>query len=702
MTHSEIAHLHSFSTLTEWSSDDEIFIKNVQEGNVVRVASKEGDEVEMVDGGKRVMAVWWVLRRFPESLRTRVFLDLLQGNDEDDIWLWKDGDESLIGDVYLHPHPPWTKASAALEKRLSKTRRSATAFASELLAPEEFRPRRYSEFRRGHVLPGSRLSSSRLQIIHTRRMAIYAGPAFSRVKDDIVHLGYCCRACIARCSQPASMWTPSPALVALRHMWDEITAHTDRDFSKWLSDQDSDLILHFQQADEILRQQSQGDPHRRYLPYVNGYPAALREPVTRYTLEEWRSMDAYVVWAVSNRSALDVRAWLGAMLFATCSWALRRLVFLPPPKPAIAFQDAIQTSGHKCWSNDEMDDYNSAMSFLGRTSKAVGITSRYGSRCKPCESEKKLDQFKMRISVDDTVVLEALANECDRRGLSWTKGLRDLLEYMTHPVVGVNPTIPPAQPEHSNQLLSQANIVFPSVDVGLVMEDNHHYQAAEPAHLQHSLDNIISNDPAQYGTNLPSIVLPPSYHEAGSHNYRYQDGQNWSGVSTPTRSNAYNPDDTANETQISTDPISLASKPKMIEEIKSFFIRQLEFHNAHPARTQHGRPKLPWLDFEATLVEEGLKIFNWPEGIARPGKGISADPNKGIAGINIRDLKAIYRAIHNRTNPLSIRRVRDIGTSKRSDSTSPGDSKRGGDSDNDNHRPTKRPRFGDLLLFDSF
>ncbi|KAJ7571836.1 hypothetical protein C8J56DRAFT_1176952 [Mycena floridula] len=380
-------------------------------------------------------------------------------------------------------------------------------------------------------------------------------------------------------SPPASMWTPSPALVALHHMWDEITAHTDRDFSKWLSDEDSDLILHFQQADEILWQQSQGDPHHRYLPYVNGYPAALREPVTRYTLEEWRSMDAYVVWAVSNRSALDVRAWLGAMLwkmlpkhlseadsvrkFATCSWALRRFVFLPPPKPAIAFQDAIQTSGHKCWSNDEMDDYDSAMTFLGRTSKAVGITSRYGSQCKPCELEKQLDEFKKRISVDDTVVLEAL----------------------------------------------------------------------------HSLDNIMSNNPAQYGTNLPSIVLPPSYHEAGSRNYRYQDGHDWSGASTPSSSNSYDRDATANETQISTDPISLASKPKMIEGMKSFFIRQLEFHNVHLARTHPSRPKLPWLDFEATLVEEGLKVFNWPETIARPGKAISADPNKGITGINIRDLK---------------------------------------------------------------
>ncbi|KAJ7580583.1 hypothetical protein C8J56DRAFT_961823, partial [Mycena floridula] len=652
MTHIELRvdHLHSFPTLSELSSDDEIFVKNVREGNVVRVASKEGDEVEMVDGGKRVMAVWWVLRRFPESLRTRVFLELLQGNGEDDIWLWKDGDEGLIGDVYLHPHPPWTKASAALEKRLSRNRRSETAFSSRAhsatpemrvamicwlvktsnsakkadsdrgladpdkwdvgrlvrewwddlpfkanswlqknFVPDDIRSFDEAMYSQGH---DCHRADYKLSILD--EWLFMQAQLSPESKDDIVHLGYCCRACIARIPQspPASMWTPSPALVALRHMWDEITAHTDRDFSKWLSDQDSDLILHFQQADEILQQQSQGDPHRRYLPYVNGYPAALREPVTRYTLEEWRSMDAYVVWAVSNHSALD---------FATCSWARRRLVFLPPPKPAIAFQDAIQTSGHKCWSNDEMDDYDSAMTFLGRTSKAVGITSRYGSRCKPCELEKQWDEFKKRISVDDTVVLEALANECDRRGLSWTKGLRDPLEYMTHPVVEVDPTIPPAQPEHSNQLLPPTNIVFPSVDVGLVMADNHHYQAAEPAHLQHSLDNIMSNNPAQYGTNLPSIVLPPSYHEAGSRNYRYQDGHDWSGVSTPSSSNSYDRDATANETQISTDPISLASKPKMIEGIKSFFIRQLESHNVHLARTQHGRPKLPWLDFEATL-----------------------------------------------------------------------------------------------------
>ena len=56
----------------------------------------EGGEREtgpVREGGKRVELLWMTLRRLPESLRIRVFLELLEGCEDDDIWLWMDGDE---------------------------------------------------------------------------------------------------------------------------------------------------------------------------------------------------------------------------------------------------------------------------------------------------------------------------------------------------------------------------------------------------------------------------------------------------------------------------------------------------------------------------------------------------------------------------------------------------------------------------------
>ncbi|KAJ7586529.1 hypothetical protein C8J56DRAFT_944959 [Mycena floridula] len=138
--------------------------------------------------------------------------------------------------------------------------------------------------------------------------------------------------------------------------------------------------------------------------------------------------------------------------------------------------------------------------------------------------------------------------------------------------------------------------------------------------------------------------------------------------------------------------VPAASKPKMIEKIKTFLTSELDRHSVYLARTHNGRPKLPWVDFETKLKDEGLELINWPNGVPEPGKDERADPNKGIAGISVRDLTAIYRAIHSTTAPLELRRSSgpQAGTS----------SKRARDGEGNIQRPTKQMRLGNLLSFD--
>ncbi|KAJ7586551.1 hypothetical protein C8J56DRAFT_944935 [Mycena floridula] len=154
-----------------------------------------------------------------------------------------------------------------------------------------------------------------------------------------------------------------------------------------------------------------------------------------------------------------------------------------------------------------------------------------------------------------------------------------------------------------------------------------------------------------------------------------------------------NPTHTSHHPQYAAAPaVPAASKPKMIEKIKTFLTSELDRHSVYLARTHNGRTKLPWVDFETKLKDEGLELANWPNGVPEPGKDGRADPNKGIAGISVRDLTAIYRAIHSTTAPLELRRSSgpQAGTS----------SKRARDGEGNIQRPTKQIRLGNLLSFD--
>lgn len=93
-----------------------------------------------IEGGERIVLVWSALKRLPvRAIRKRVFLQLLRGCDEEDIWLWIDGDEEAMwkannpddidsDDVALRKANvsglPWETAAVALRTRLARQPRS--------------------------------------------------------------------------------------------------------------------------------------------------------------------------------------------------------------------------------------------------------------------------------------------------------------------------------------------------------------------------------------------------------------------------------------------------------------------------------------------------------------------------------------------------------------------------------------------------
>ena len=92
---------------TSCAKDDIDFIQNIEAG-------------QMIDDF-RVISIWECLKDLSHSLRRRVFLELLEGCDSDDVWLWVDGDEDLL--ARTRPSSCWAsdvprcEAAVALRKR---------------------------------------------------------------------------------------------------------------------------------------------------------------------------------------------------------------------------------------------------------------------------------------------------------------------------------------------------------------------------------------------------------------------------------------------------------------------------------------------------------------------------------------------------------------------------------------------------------
>ncbi|KAJ7586618.1 hypothetical protein C8J56DRAFT_891497 [Mycena floridula] len=96
------------------------------------------------------------------------------------------------------------------------------------------------------------------------------------------------------------------------------------------------------------------------------------------------------------------------------------------------------------------------------------------------------------------------------------------------------------------------------------------------------------------------------------------------------------------------------SKDDMIKEIKKFFTESFEQLGVELHGTKRNK-KLPWLQFDDTLEDEGIQMVNWPKDVLTPGKG--SNSSKGLAGVPVRDLKKIYKAIHSDTAKLELRHI---------------------------------------------
>ncbi|KAJ7586557.1 hypothetical protein C8J56DRAFT_1051913 [Mycena floridula] len=325
--------------------DDKEFIRNARARNMANDAER------MIEGGKRVALLWYVLRLLPDSLRKRVFLELLQGSDDgEDIWLWNEGDEALMewDDYWYGSPPPWTSAATALERRLTWTptqtlrRRQVKSAAFEMRAAmivwlaltsavykstdKERGMRDHEEWNMEGWIEDWWLS---LPLIVDEWLAEhskhYDHQAFTEVmdqaghschqeteewvtwwlfmrsellpaqQDHIIYLGgEHCTPCLVHKPMPGPKsppsWTPSCALVALRCMWDDIDRRSDtsHNFSKWLLYQP---IYGFKEANGFFHSLPQDTDEDRYLSWVNTYPSDLRDTVTQYSPEEWQTME---------------------------------------------------------------------------------------------------------------------------------------------------------------------------------------------------------------------------------------------------------------------------------------------------------------------------------------------------------------------------------------------------------------------------
>ncbi|KAJ7576502.1 hypothetical protein C8J56DRAFT_1171531 [Mycena floridula] len=500
--------------------DDKEFIHNARARNVVYV-----DGRRIIKGGQRVTLLWDALVELPISLRQRVFLELLQGSDgREDAWLWNEGDEALMDGKWYWPNspPPWHSAATALERRLARTppqRREVQSATFEMRtamiiwlaltstvyksADEERGGRDREEWdMRGMIRAWRwRIPYSMLKWFG-RHSETYNDQAFSQAMDQAGHSCYTpksqwvrwwlsmrsqllptqqnriiyigdsesCAPCQAHRptlgSESPPSWTPSPALVALRCIWDDTADSRDNidascDFSKWLLDQP---IYGLTEVNDFFNSLPR-DSEDKYLSWINVYPRDLRSTVMEYSLEEWQAMDNCIETSAWSES-LNIRSWCAAMRWRMMSDALsyhsRAKGFIDswcysvlrwsdvPPPPALEFHDSIRKSGHTCWEEwkeeeDDMDDYAAvmddyaaAMAFLQEDPKVVGIDVRKDSRCQVCKLQWRLKELGETLPVDEkalsadlTELLVLLGEECSRQNVPWN----NILASVQHPDV---------------------------------------------------------------------------------------------------------------------------------------------------------------------------------------------------------------------------------------------------------------------------
>ncbi|KAJ7586627.1 hypothetical protein C8J56DRAFT_106026 [Mycena floridula] len=151
--------------------------------------------------------------------------------------------------------------------------------------------------------------------------------------------------------------------------------------------------------------------------------------------------------------------------------------------------------------------------------------------------------------------------------------------------------------------------------------------------------------------------------------------------------------------------LALPSKRQMADEIKKHLTDEMVRVGISLAQTDKGQVKLPWLDFEATLGENRVRMINWPAGVARPGKDLSKDTSKGIYGVRLDSLTKIYHAIRDSTAPIQLLRdetvlPNDLYTMSGDPETSLS-RKRTRDSGDDEHEMSQPERGGKRMYFGS-
>ncbi|KAJ7588715.1 hypothetical protein C8J56DRAFT_1077927 [Mycena floridula] len=680
--------------------DDKEFIRNAREGNMAVV-----DGRRMIKGGKRVTLLWRALRRLSGSLQKRIFIELLQGSDDgEDIWLWNEGDEALTEwEFYCFSSPPpWHSAATALERRLTRTQVQTPQREEVKFASFEMRAAMISWLALTSTVYKSADKEGGFRDREEWDMQKWIQVWYYSLPRRV----YLCKPTPG--SESLASWTPSPALVVLRCIWDETGQHIQvderRDFCKWLLDRP---MYGLHEANEFFSRLPRDTDEDQYLSWVNTYPRYLRPTVTRYTHEDWQGMDDCIAFLGCEES-LNIRSWCAAMFWNMIPdglsysihvkrfidvWrhsAFRRPGSLPPPTPAPEFRNAIRDSGHSCWEGweKEIDDYVAAMAFLEQKPRVVGIDMG-GLECQVCCLQCRLRKLGETLPVEKPVfsadLTELLVMMISHAGLLYSGeeseggdgGFDDeeasredertpvVLTHQSHdntPNHRDNNPRPGTGVRNPSQIHNFHQNTYPNFP-GAVSNSEHQEQQDLHYTLDDGDDQSRNMRTDQIDLNFPHRPQPPilrAVHLTEELKFLlcgvlqevtlFQLGCKCDHQLPYKIPGTHTPQHTVAPT------VPAASKPKMIEKIKTFLTSELDSHSVYLARTHNGHPKLSWVDFETKLKDEGLELVNWPNGVPEPGKDERADPNKGIAGISVRDLTAIYRAIHNTTAPLKLRR----------------------------------------------
>ncbi|KAJ7595171.1 hypothetical protein C8J56DRAFT_380487 [Mycena floridula] len=793
--------------------DDREFIRNVRERTLVVIEEdgmcRGGERVGLVWKALRWLPESNLRKRvFIELLQG--------GDSGEDIWLWNAGDEALILEwddgCYLVDYPtPWMSAATALERRLTqapvespwrKQVQSATlemriamiiwaALTSTAYrkADKERGLRNREEWDMNGLIRTWRASFPEHKVEEWlgRHSIFYDAQAFTNMmdrgghachrtrgwvvrawlfmrsqllptqKDHIIYLGCeSCSVCLAHKpmsgSESPPSWTPSPALVALRSMWDDDDLHIDgnREFSKWLQFRP---IPGFREATQLLSSLPRDTDEDEYLSWVNKYPRDLRHTVTKYSLEEWQAMDDCIM-SSGHDGSLNIRSWCVAMFWEMmsdllsyptcvkrftvwCSSVLKWWDFLPPATPVPEFRDLIQDSGHTCWSEEQVQAFSAAMAFLDKDPKVVGIDVQKDSRCRVCHSQWRLRSLgetlpmeQLAFSADLAELLVMMQNECSRRNISWNNVLVSAQDpHVPRPVSNSDhqeqqdphytlyyhdeqrygmSTGHQDAPYHPQPPISQVLHLSESItdishqDTNILYVQPNSTGSQQDNHSATLMPNLVTNgiQDQDNGAQYPIFhdIQRPSYiHSTRSADVNYNAyGQAWALYDQPMLlqdfealqtqvpgrrstplliSDLMNPsvendmtsqprDPAATMTQ--DDPAVLSarqdtmsekvdlSKDDMIREINTFFTESFERLGVELHGTNRNK-KLPWLQFDDTLEDEGIQMVNWPKDVLTPGKG--SNSSKGLAGVPVRDLKKIYKAIHSDTVKLELRHI---------------------------------------------